>query len=94
MFLDALYTLPMPETKNAKAQDTKADEPLRRRLVEFVEKHGEKEATRLLGIPRQTLARVGFPLEVRRATLDFVRRKLDELAPVDSTDTTKGTDHE
>ena len=80
----------MPNSANPKTQETKADETLRRRLVEFVEKRGEKEALRLLGIPRQTLARVGFPLEVRHATLDFVRRTLDELAPLDASDTTKG----
>ena len=84
----------MPQSSKPNTQETKADETLRKRLVEFVEKHGEKEATCLLAIPRQTLARLGFPLPVRRATLDCVRRKLDELAPAAPVDAHQvGADH-
>ncbi len=83
----------MPNSANPKAQETKADETLRRRLAEFVEKHGEKKAIDLLETPRQTFARVIAGLSVRRATLAFVLAQLDKLASVDTSDASKGTDH-
>ena len=92
-FLGVLYTLRMPEKTSAKSQDTKADETLRRRLAEFVEKHGEKKAIDLLETPRQTFARVIAGLSVRRATLAFVVAQLDKLEPVDTSDASKETDH-
>ena len=83
----------MPEKTSAKSHNPKADETLRRRLDEFVEKHGEKKALELLVMKRQTLSRVMAGQSVHVATLAFVVAQLDKLAPVDATDTTKGTDH-
>lgn len=83
----------MPETQNPKSQETKADETLLARLRAFVEKHGEKKALEQLTMSRQTLSRVMAGQSVRRGSLVLVQTQLDKLAPVDSTDTSKGTAH-
>lgn len=84
----------MADTTMPKAQGPKADETLRRRLAEFVEKHGEKKAIDQLEMPRQTFARVIAGLSVRRATLAFVLAQLDKLAPVDASDVMKGANND
>jgi len=83
----------MPEKTSAKSQDTKADESLLARLRAFVEKHGEKKALEQLTMSRQTLSRVMAGQSVRRGSLVLVQTQLDKLAPVDTSDATKGTDH-
>lgn len=92
-FLGVLYTLRMPEKTSAKSQDTKADESLLARLRAFVEKHGEKKALEQLTMSRQTLSRVMAGQSVRRGSLVLVQTQLDKLAPVDTSGTSKGTDH-
>ena len=83
----------MPEKTSAKSPETKADESLLARLRAFVEKHGEKKALEQLTMSRQTLSRVMAGQSVRRGSLVLVQTQLDKLAPVDTSDTSKGTDH-
>ena len=88
-----LCFVPMSDTQNPKSQETKADESLLARLRAFVEKHGEKKALEQLTMSRQTLSRVMAGQSMRRGSLVLVQTQLDKLAPVDTSDATKGTDH-
>jgi hypothetical protein len=48
----------------------------RRRLRLMLNEHGEAEALRILGLARQTFARLVAGLTVRRATAEMVSRRL------------------
>ena len=83
----------MAQTANPKAQDITADETLRRRLDEFVKMHGLKQAAVLTEVSPSVVTKILAGLPVRRASLKSVRAELDKLAPLDTTETTKGTYH-